>query len=782
MADFDLTPETMSGRERQLMLALSDSTGEYCDINFTKNLISGSSEQLADEPYTAAVRCRSESLDPEERAAFLEFSDTEKIKKRYADGERLLSHRYRAKNRHGESVTAVQKIRLYEDSASGDLLGLSYVLFEKDSEAMCQNDAELSERYKEASQKVATLQKASVNVPGGYHRCLAKEGYPFAFVSKSFEQIVGYTKAQLEAELDNKFINLVIPEDLPRFAQLESDIEAQGDGNVAYRIRRRDGEIRWVQDSTMLSDWEGEPCYQCTLSDITEFVSQQERFARERAEFEEFAEKIPCGYHRCTTDNGFRLEFVSDSFLETVGYSREEVIGKPYLELVSPRAREVFMSYEAALVRLGRVELVYRVTRKNGEIRWVKDSTVRISHGGGDSYQCILADITEFVNRQEEIARKNIKLMRQNEMNEIMEQNMPSGYHRCKAESGCPFTYIGSHFTDIVGYTKEEIERDFGNLFRNLVWHEDAAAMDTYENMIAMRGNGNVYDTSVYRVKHKDGGYRWVTDSTMFVDMGEESFFQSTISDITKYIEELNEAKKEAEESNLAKSTFLFNASHDIRTPMNAIQGFADMIDKNPDNPQLVKEATGKIIQSGKTLMTLINDVLDLSRIERGKDSVNEQPIDMNTHISRLYEMFVAEMENAGIDFSVENNVVHPDVLGDDLKLTRIAMNLLSNAKKFTPSGGSVVFGVNEKDFNGSAATYCLFVRDTGIGMSEEFQSHAFEQFEREHTSTESGIAGSGLGLAIIKRFTELMNGKCELKSKIGEGTEITISVRLKIA
>ncbi len=646
---------------------------------------------------------------------------------------------------------------------------------------MMQED-KLKKQYEEASRRVDTLQRASVNVPGGYHRCMADEGYSFAFVSKSFEKIVGYTKKQLEDELDNKFINLVIPEDLARFERLENEIEESGSGNVAYRIRRRDGEIRWVQDSTLLTDWEGEPCYQCTLSDITEFVQQQNQIAKEKAELEKFAEKIPCGYHRCSTDDGFRLEFVSDSFVETIGYAREEVLGKSYIELVAPEDREYFMSHESALVDDGKVELAYRVVRKDGEIRWIKDSTVRISHGNKDAYQCILADITEFVNKQEEIAQKNIKLMQKKALSDILEQNMPSGYHRCKAENGCPFIYIGAHLTDIVGYTREEIETELGNLYKNSLWPEDIDVIHTYEDMIKMRGKGNVYDTSVYRVKHKLGGYRWVTDSTMFVDMGEESFFQSTISDITEYIEELNEAKKEAEASNLAKSTFLFNASHDIRTPMNAILGFANIIDNNTDNPHLVKETIRKIIQSSQTLMTLINDVLDLSRIEQGKEEVDEQLVDMQTHADKLYEMFVSEMQDAGITFNMENDIRHPMVLGDELKLTRIAMNLLSNAKKFTPRGGTVTFGIAEKDYDGDGATYCLFVRDNGIGMSEEFQSHAFEQFEREHSSTDSGVTGSGLGLAIIKRFCDLMNGKCELKSKLGEGTEITVAVPLKSA
>ncbi len=635
----------------------------------------------------------------------------------------------------------------------------------------------LTKQYEEASRRVETLQKASVNLPGGYHRCTMEKGIPFAFVSKSFEQIVGYTKEQLEKELDNKFVNLIYEEDLPHFEGIEEILKEKGRMDKVYRIRRRDGEIRWVQDSVLVVDWEGSRCLQCTLSDITEFVTQQQATALAKAELEELAQNVPCGYHRCSTEDGFRLEFVSDSFLETVGYEKKEVLGKSFMELIAPEDRAFFLSHEEELTKNGRVELVYRVMRKDGSYRWIKDSTTRIVHGGKASYQCILADITDFVLRQEEIQKKNFALMQEKSLTEVIEKTMPGGYHRCRADKGCPFTYIGGHFTDIVGFTKEEIERDFDNLYVNLLWEEDKGAISTYEEMIAMRGKGNVYDNSIYRLKHKDGGYRWVSDSTMFVDMGEESFFQAVISDVTSYIEDLNAAKKEAEASNQAKSTFLFNASHDIRTPMNAIKGFAHIIEQNADDVEIVKETVRKIQAASETLMTLMNDILDLARIERGKEEIKEEVVDVYSHSKNLYEMFSASMKAAGIEFVMETKETFVRVLCDPLKLSRIGMNMLSNAKKFTPAGGKVSFGAEQVGIDDKRATYRFFVKDTGIGMSEEFQRRAFEEFERERTSTESGISGSGLGLAIMKKLVSLMGGEIAIQSELGKGTEISATI-----
>ncbi len=796
MIEHPFKPEMMYEREKQLIKALLDCAGVCYDINFTQNKILGNPIQIVDGveypileligketncPYTDIVDYWSEKMPKDEAEPYRIFSDTERIKARYAAGERILRHKFWTYDVLGNSMLAEQKVILYQDLTNGDLLGLAYVSNGSEAELSKRKEVELSEQYREATNRVAILQKASANVPGGYHRCSIKKGYPFVFISKSFEQLVGYTKEQIETELDNKFTNLVYEEDLPVFANLERDIAVQGNADVIYRIRRRDGQIRWIQDSSLSIEWNGEICLQCTIADITDFVNKQQAFAKERAEFEELAENIPCGYHRCTTDGGFLLSFVSDSFLETVGYTKEEILWKPFLDLVSPLDRDFFMSHESELVKNGKVDLAYRIRRKDGEDRWIKDSTMKVEQNGKEYYQCILADITDFVNQQEEIQRKNMELMKKESFMEVVENSMPGGYHRCKAEKGCPFTYIGSHFIDIVGFTREEIENDFGNLYRNLVWEADIDKMTTYEDMLDMRGKGNVYDNSVYRLKHKDGGYRWVSDSTMFIDLGEDSFFQAVISDITPYIEALNAARKEAEASNMAKSTFLFNASHDIRTPMNAIKGFARIIEDNPSDEEKVSETVKKIQLASDTLMSLMNDILDLARIERGKEEVNVEAVNLKDNDKNLYQMFEESMSDGGVDFKIESRIDNERVLCDALKLTRIRMNMLSNAKKFTPNGGSVVFGVDELSREEDKVTYRFYTRDTGIGMSEEFKKKAFEQFERERTSTESGVSGSGLGLAIIKRLTELMGGRVEINSELGKGTEISAILTMKV-
>ncbi len=380
--------------------------------------------------------------------------------------------------------------------------------------------------------------------------------------------------------------------------------------------------------------------------------------------------------------------------------------------------------------------------------------------------------------RERQLIEQYEKVSKEAALLESMGAKVPSGYHRCGTGEGFPLLFVSDSFLEAVGWTKEELESELDNKFINVVAPEDREFFMSHEPELVKNGRVSL----AYRIVRKDGTRRWIQDSTTRLEKDGQTFYQCTLADIDDYVQKLNAEKAKAEASSLAKSTFLFNASHDIRTPMNAIQGFAHIIEKNADNPQIVLETVHKIQQSSDMLMTLINDILELSRIERGKEDVNSRILNMTAHVNKLYEMFLAEMEKSRIDFRMINSIQHPLVLGDDLKLTRIAMNLLSNAKKFTPAGGTVTFGVQEGDYDGKTASYTLIVKDTGIGMSQEFQERAFEQFERERSTTESGVIGSGLGLAIIKRLTDLMGGSCEIRSKLGKGTEVLVKVTLTLA
>ncbi len=288
------------------------------------------------------------------------------------------------------------------------------------------------------------------------------------------------------------------------------------------------------------------------------------------------------------------------------------------------------------------------------------------------------------------------------------------------------------------------------------------------------------------------GKVHWIATHVIFTknphngDILEITLSQNIDERIRKEAENqllLQEALREAEASNNAKSEFLSRMSHDIRTPMNAIQGFLQILKKNLQDEAMVSDVIEKIERSSDTLSKLLGDVLELSRIESGKVDVNYAIVDLREQAQKLTNMFENILTERQVEFAVDINVSNLHVWVDELKLTQICMNMLSNARKFTPTGGKIILGMEQSHCSReNYETYRFYVRDTGIGMSEEFQKIAFEQFEREHSYTASGVVGSGLGMAIIKKLTELMGGSCELQSELGKGTEIAAVFELQTA
>ncbi len=387
------------------------------------------------------------------------------------------------------------------------------------------------------------------------------------------------------------------------------------------------------------------------------------------------------------------------------------------------------------------------------------------------------AELQLLHQKEIELQKQYAESKERKEFLESMAKNLPGGYHRCTTDHSFRVTFASNSFIQVTGYDIDQLNEEFGGSYMGLVHEDDKEMFMALAPQLEREGSIKCF----YRIRRKDGKIRWVKDATQYIAKDSEEYYQCALMDITEYIEEISEAKAKAEASSQAKSTFLFNISHDIRTPMNAIKGFAKIIEDNKTNPKIVGETVVKIKQASNTLMTLINDVLDLSRIEKGKEEVNLQPMKMDEHCDGIVEMFTSEMEDAGIEFTVERKFTHGHVKCDSMKLARIEMNMLSNAKKFTTKGGKVLFGIEELSCEGENATYRFYVKDTGVGMSEEFLSRAFEQFEREHTSTESRVAGSGLGLAIIQKFVDIMGGTVELKSQLGKGTEVIVTLTFAI-
>ena len=235
--------------------------------------------------------------------------------------------------------------------------------------------------------------------------------------------------------------------------------------------------------------------------------------------------------------------------------------------------------------------------------------------------------------------------------------------------------------------------------------------------------------------------------------------------------------------ANLAKREFLFNMSHDIRTPMNAIIGFTALAQTHIDDRGQVEDYLKKISVSSQHLLSLINDVLDMSRIESGKVTLEAKPVHLPELVHELRDIVQAVVSEKDLSLTLDTvGVENEDVVADPLRLEQILINVLANAVKFTPDGGQISLWIVQKDTAPAGyADFEFHIKDNGIGMSEEFQKHIFEQFARERTSTVSKIQGTGLGMAITKSLVDMMGGGITVKSEQGKGSEFTISLRFPI-
>ena len=355
---------------------------------------------------------------------------------------------------------------------------------------------------------------------------------------------------------------------------------------------------------------------------------------------------------------------------------------------------------------------------------------------------------------------------------------------------------MGYVTTGLSGEAKEEFTYDviLDRYIRERVYEEDQAYLRealSLETVMERLGSGDYQGN--YRVKEGDEvlNYQFSYVQVQDSDFKKEGFILAGFRNIDETIREEQEQKQllaealgEAQYANNAKTTFLNSMSHDIRTPMNAIIGFTSLAISHIDNRELVQNYLEKIITSGNHLLSLINDVLDMSRIESGKVKIEEKEASLPEIIHDLKTIVQSDVKAKQLSFFIDTqDVTNEIIVCDKLRLNQVLLNLLSNAMKYTRPGGTVsVRIIQTGDAPEGCAAFEFRVKDTGIGMSREFLEHIFEPFEREQTATISGIQGTGLGLSITKNIVDMMHGTIAVESELGKGSEFIVSFRFRTA
>ena len=399
---------------------------------------------------------------------------------------------------------------------------------------------------------------------------------------------------------------------------------------------------------------------------------------------------------------------------------------------------------------------------------------------GGAIVFGIAVFIIELILQKNRISlkRRDIEILYRDELFQKLSMNVDDVFLMLDAKT-YKADYVSPNVEKLLGITVEQIQKDIGVLGK---LHFE----DPKKNYLKEIQVNEQQEWDFEYVHQKTGEQRWFHIIAMGSEVNGKKKYILVMSDRTvdkKMNQALYEAVRAAETANRAKSTFLSNMSHDIRTPMNAVIGFTTLAVSNIDNKEKVRDYLGKILSSSNHLLSLINDVLDMSRIESGKIHLEETEVSLSDMLHDLKTIISGHIYAKQLELYMDAmDITDEDVYCDKTRLNQVLLNLLSNAIKFTPAGGTV--SVRLKQFPGAkkgSGLYEIRVKDSGIGMSQEFVQKIFSPFERERTSTVSRTQGTGLGMAITKNIVDMMGGTIEVRTEQGKGTEFIVRLPLRI-
>ena len=655
-------------------------------------------------------------------------------------------------------------------------------------------------------------------MPGGFFIYRAQETEELIYANQAVFDIYGCAgPEEFEALTGFTFRGMVYPADYGRITEsIEHQIRTSEEkmDYAEYRIIRRDGKIRWVDDYGHYCETKAYGgIYVVFISDITEKREQREDDAAIRDAViasltnsyntvwlisDAIAET--CSLYHTDLDavhseairsalshtryTDAKTEYVAAMVASEDQERMQEEIGLPYIRKQFETRNQFSVSFlrqfEAG-PRHYRID-IGKVSMPGGRIGVMmgfRDVDEEVRHGA--AIRKALEDAKKAEEEYRQTAEEHITYGK-------VAQALAGDYfsiYIVEPDTDKFEEYSSTRDYETLGVQKSG--EDFFNVSRTnmsrLIFAEDRE-----------RFLGTFYKEKVMFILERDGSFTmkyrlmihgepiWVSmKATLLEDKNGRHLIIGTNNIDAQMKRELEYQQHVAEARTSARNDFLANMSHDIRTPMNAIVGYTNIAKSRRDDPEAVADALEKIGSSSHFLLTLINDILDISKIESGKMQVNLAPCDLSVLFRRIEDITALQARNKSLLITYNHDSVrHCKVNADELRIEQVLINIISNAIKYTPSGKTVELIAEEIPSSGRMHAYRFIIRDTGIGISEEYLPHIFESFTREEKTTVNRIQGTGLGLAITAKAVELMGGTISVKSTLGEGSEFTVELQLE--
>lgn len=610
-------------------------------------------------------------------------------------------------------------------------------------------------------------------------------------VNDSFCQTVGKTREQVEGRRHAYIWD--VEEDDPACIESEREVMTTEKTYVSEEtIKTGEGMRQLTTYKSPLYNVDGSVMGTVGVAiDVTKEREYEQEIIQKNQSLEKIFTSIDCGV-MLHSEDGRQIISINRAALKILGYeTKEELEEKGFRMIASSVMDEDKPKLLEAIRELkevgDNVAVEYRVQHSNGEILHIMGNVKLLEENGQHVYQRFLLDCTaqKLQEKKKEKRQKELVQALSMDYNLVCFFDLDTGF-------GFPVQNDEKMFADVFD---EEMPLDAGmEKYIETFVHENDREMlreaSSRENLLEKLAEKKMYSVN-YRIM-QEGIVKYfqmkaVRTGTWKQNHGIVLGFHSVDAEIRNEMEQkslLEDALMQANQASKAKSVFLSHMSHDIRTPMNAIIGFTALAITHIEKREQVEEYLKKIMTSGNHLLSLINDVLDMSRIESGKMHLEEKLCSLPDILHELRNILQSDIRAKQLELYLDAvDVMNEEIYCDKLRLNQVLLNLLSNSVKYTTAGGIVSLRVTEK---GGApkgyANYEFTIKDTGIGMSEEFVLHIFEPFERERTTTSSGIEGAGLGMAITKNIVDMMNGTIDVKSEQGVGTEFTVGFTFRLS